>query len=104
MKIELSGRVLEYELERKKVKNINLRIRPNGVFVSANRLVPQSRIEAFLREKADFIFEAVDRLATADPKPFEDGSSVSLLGREYLLKIEYSDKNSYSYTANICNS
>ena len=40
---------LEYELEYKKVKNINLRIRSDGsIYVSANKYVSQKRIEEFI--------------------------------------------------------
>lgn len=52
---------MEYELERKRVKNINMRICPDcSVYVSANNGVPQSAIEAFLSRKADYIFNALD--------------------------------------------
>ena len=40
-KLVLDGRILTYELERKQVKNINLRIRPDGsIYVSAPRRMP----------------------------------------------------------------
>ena len=48
-KLVLDGRMLTYELERKQVKNINLRIRPDGsIYVSAPRRMPESMIEAFV--------------------------------------------------------
>ena len=100
-KIELSGRVLEYELERKKVKNINLRINPKGVFVSAGRAVPQSRIDAFLRDKAEFIFEALDRFSSLPQFKPEDNVSISLLGKEYLLKIQSAQRNSYKLDGSV---
>lgn len=61
-KLVLDGRMLTYELERKQVKNINLRIRPDGsIYVSAPRRMPESMIEAFLESKAEFIFNAAER-------------------------------------------
>lgn len=39
-KIKLNGRELAYELERKHVKNINVRIKPDRVHVSAGKAVP----------------------------------------------------------------
>lgn len=58
----LNGRAVPYELERKKIKNINLRVKPDGsVHVSAPRRVPEGMIESFLFSKADFILEAVER-------------------------------------------
>ncbi len=55
---------ISYEWARKKVKNINLRVRGDGtVFVSSPHAVPLSVIEAFLREKADLIFRAKENVA-----------------------------------------
>lgn len=56
------NRELTYELTRKSVKNVNLRIKPDGsVHVSANRRVPLSFIEDFIRQKQTFIFAALDK-------------------------------------------
>lgn len=58
--IVLAGREVHYELEYKKVKNINLRIRPDGsVHVSANRLHPKRTIEAFLQANSATILRAI---------------------------------------------
>jgi predicted metal-dependent hydrolase len=60
--LSLPSRAIEYELVRKKVKNINLRIRPNGtVYVSANKRVSIKTIEDFLRKKSDFILTNLDK-------------------------------------------
>lgn len=60
--ILLNGRKICYELQYKKVKNINLRIKTDGsVYVSANRYVPQAVIEQFLITKAEFIITAIDK-------------------------------------------
>lgn len=60
--IILNNHKIEYNLERKKVKNINLRIKNNGkVYVSANRFVNQSVIENFLISKSDFILKAINK-------------------------------------------
>ncbi len=65
--IVLSGGSVCYSLERKKVKNINIRIKSDGVvYVSASSFVPDSYIENLLNEKADFILRAVDKFANAE--------------------------------------
>lgn len=57
---------IEYELEYKRVKNINLRIRTDGsVHVSANRFVSKSYIDDFVRSKADVIYSAKKRFSDA---------------------------------------
>lgn len=66
--IILNGRKIEYNLEYKKVKNINLRIKQDGsVFVSASKRTPHSTIEAFMQEKAHLILKAIDSCKTAPP-------------------------------------
>ena len=66
--IELLGRQIEYTLDFKKVKNINLRIKQNGVYVSASKRVSIKQIEDFMREKAVFILRAVDKFASMPKK------------------------------------
>lgn len=90
-KVLLRGCEIEYTLERKSVKNVNLRVRPDGsVYVSANRGVNEKYIEKFLMEKGDFILDAIERyrrLADAAPPANGcfDGDTVTLLGREYRI-------------------
>ena len=92
-KIEISGRILEYDLERKKVKNLNLRVRRDGtVAVSANSRVSIEYIENFLRGKADFIFKAISHYAEientdAASKQYVDGESFRIFGHDLRLKV-----------------
>ena len=45
----VEGRKICYQLERKNVKNLNLRVRKDGsVFVSANEMVPCEEIDLFI--------------------------------------------------------
>ncbi len=56
------GRRLEYRLTRKSVKNINLRIKPDGsIHISAHPRVPLAFIEDMIQNKQDFIFRALER-------------------------------------------
>jgi len=59
--IMLSGKMFCYKLTYKNVKNINVRIKPDGsINVSASKRVPLSEIEGFLKRKADFIINAAE--------------------------------------------
>ncbi len=63
-KIKADGKIIEYELSIKSVKNINLRIKPDGkVYVSANRWVSKKAIDNFVASKADLIFRALKKYA-----------------------------------------
>ena len=56
-----------YELARKRVKNINLRIRRDGsVAVSAPRRTPAARIDAFVAGRAEWIAKARAQVLAAE--------------------------------------
>ncbi len=62
--IILKNKTIKYDLEYKKVKNINLRIKTDGsVHISANRFVSMKKIEEFIRSKEDFILKAIDKFS-----------------------------------------
>lgn len=68
--INLDQRTLEYELEYKKVKNINLRIKSDAsIHVSANKRVSIKEIERFMISKSEFILRAVNRF---ENKPIKE--------------------------------
>lgn len=68
MKKELiiKDKIILYDLNYKRVKNINLRIHPDGkVSVSARKNTPQIVIDDFLVSKGDFILNALERFKKA---------------------------------------
>lgn len=91
--IYLSGRTITYSLERKQVKNINLRIKSDGsVNVSANYRVPFAEIERFMLSKGNFILSAMDRALQYQGKvpEYRTGETVYYLGEPYIIKIKQS--------------
>lgn len=98
-KIALKGQIVEYELQRKSVKNINLRIKPDGsVYVSANDKILQKNIDEFLIEKSDFILRTLEQykeLQRYAPKPKEyiDGESFRICGHDRRLKVVKGSEN-----------
>ena len=97
--IVLNGRRVEYSLERKEVKNLNLRIKADRtVYISANSRVSDEVIEEFLLSKADYILGALahyEELARYAPKPkqYVDGESFRVLGHDRRLKVVQGAKN-----------
>ncbi len=60
--IVLCDRFVCYNLVRKNVKNINVRIKPDGrINISANRYVTVAQIESFLTSKSEHIISVMDR-------------------------------------------
>ena len=93
-----------YLLTRKSVKNVNLRIKPEGqVLVSANNSVPIEFIDAFIEKKQQYIFLVLSRyeekrnLIQDVPKRYVSGESYDLLGKSLRLKVEESrEENVYT--------
>ncbi len=68
---------IKYELTRKSVKNVNLRIDAAGtVKVSASRRVPVDYIEGFMRQKQALIVAAVDRAEQNSRRQLEQKPAV----------------------------
>lgn len=101
--IVLDGKWVEYELQRKDVKNINLRIKADRtIFVSANPRVPDEVIEEFIRSKSDYILKALahyEKLARYAPKPkqYVDGESFRIFGHDRRLKVMEGKKNNVDH-------
>ena len=82
-RIVLNGQDIEYELQRKQVKNINLRIRQDGtVYVSASPTVSLTVIEKFMQSRSGLILSAIEGAKLAQ-RPLNDpaGESITVLGR-----------------------
>lgn len=87
--IYLNNKEISYEMEIKKVKNINLRIRRDGtIYISANNRVSQQTIESFIISKTDFILNALEK---------------SQLRKENLKTQYFSEKEIVDIIIAICN-
>ena len=75
-----SGRTLAFELERKAVKNLNLRVRRDGtVHLSIPTRTTIAAAEAFLREREDWLLGALARMEKrAEAHPTGDAVEDSL--------------------------
>ncbi len=71
--IILNGKSVCYEYTTKRVKNINLRIKPDGsIYVSSNDRVKESDIESFIISKKDFILNALEKFkGRTQPRPIQ---------------------------------
>ena len=76
--INIDGQPVEYELEYKKVKNMNLRIRKDGsIYVSVNRYVTRQQADAFVLKNAEFIKKARERIQKRRHVRHRDGHPVA---------------------------
>lgn len=82
------GREIKYELTRKRVKNVNMRIKADGVvYVSANTRVSVKRIEQILAERADYILGAAEQLREREERTEICTDRMRWLGTEYPVRI-----------------
>ena len=101
--IVLNGKRIEYDLQRKDVKNINLRIKADRtIFLSANSRVSQEVIEEFIESKSEYILKALahyEELAKYAPKPkqYVDGETFRVLGHDRRLKVIEGKRNKVEY-------
>lgn len=97
--IVLNGKRIEYDLQRKDVKNINLRIKTDkSIFISANSRVSEKIIDEFIISKANYILKALahfDEIAKYAPKPkqYVDGESFRIFGHDRRLIVVEGKKN-----------
>ena len=97
--VTVEERSIFYELERKPVKNLNLRIRRDGsVYVSAHRRVPVSEIDAFVIRKGAYILQAIEqftrlRQEESLPIPYTPQQCRAVL--EEILKEQYPLRAAY---------
>lgn len=88
-----TGGEIVYLLERKAVKNLNLRVRRDGsVYVSAHRRVPLSQIDAFVARHGEYIRDAANRMAQLEAqrtrtRQYSDGEIFRILGKDLPLRV-----------------
>ncbi len=95
--VDCGEAVISYILTRKKVKNINLRVKEDGsVCVSAPNRVPLKFLDDFVKSRYEFISSARERFSNAEHKKLcydtlSSGDTVSLLGQNMTIAVEYGD-------------
>ena len=98
MKVE---KILGYEVHRKKVKNINLRIRPNmEIYISAPMNLHSDYIENFICSKEKWIKQVLQKIEEAKqnqlPSQYLSGEKHKYLGKEYELEVKQGNSNRVS--------
>ncbi len=90
-KISIKGTTLLYTLTRKRIKNVYIRVKPDGiVYVSADIHTPLYRVDEIVRENSDFILSALEKvkLKNTDPIEYNTGEIFYLLGKRLTLFVK----------------
>lgn len=117
MRYEFSynGKVISYEIKRKPVKNINIRVKPSGeVFVSCNENVDNKTIELLMIKRANWLINTIEQFKV-NLIEFTDANLKLVDGEEFLLlgkvlriknieaedfKVDYDNNYLYIYRPN----
>lgn len=97
--VDVKGIQITYLLERKPVKNINLRIRADQtVYVSAPKVVTAIAIDAFVIQKSSYILRTIKKFKEKEFQEglnncFIDGETIKLFGRNLRLKVKNASRN-----------
>lgn len=97
--VVINSTPIQYRLERKNVRNLNLRITRDGsVHVSASPAVSTEETDRFVTEKAEFIISAVKEFQDMkrfqpQPKQYLSGESFTVLGHDLRLRVIQGEKN-----------
>lgn len=91
------------EVEKKKIKNMHIYVKPphGDVLITAPNYITDKQIKEFIRERADWIIENVERIQNSPTNiviNYEDGDVIPVWGELYTLEV-FEDTR-YSMTLN----
>lgn len=98
-KVVFQQNTIYYTLERKSVKNINLRIKPTGeIYVSANRKVAIKYINNFILANAPKIINILEKIqkrkqVTPHSYKYVNGEQFKILDKIYTLQVHLGFEN-----------
>ena len=98
-KLVLGSREVTVEFERKRVRNINVRVRRDGtLYCSLPYYAAVREAEAFIISKQDYLLKSLDSVMSDEKtkslsRQYVDGEVFSVLGKPYVLKVLESSKN-----------
>ena len=98
-------KILGYEVHRKKIKNINLRIKPNmEVYISVPMNLHRDYIENFIHSKESWIKSVLKKVEDVKEKQkgfeYKTGEIHKFLGKEYNLTVKTGNFNSVNLVNN----
>ena len=98
-KMILGNREIGIEFERKRIKNINVRVRRDGtLYCSLPYYASVKEAEAFIISKQDYLLNALDKMINEEKtkslsRQFIDGEVFMVLGTPMSLKVHKGPKN-----------
>lgn len=94
--IKYANNVIDFIIKRKKVKNVNLNVKPDmTIEVTANDRVPLDFISDFVKSKGSWILKNVGEFKDVQPlkqseREYVSGETFKYLGKQYRLRVQQS--------------
>lgn len=98
-KLILGNREVGIEFERKRIRNINVRVRRDGtLYCSLPYYAKTDEAVAFIISKQDYLLKAIDNVVNEEKtkslsRQYVDGEIFMVLGKPYVLKVLPAAKN-----------
>lgn len=98
-KIILGNREVGIEFEKKRIRNINVRVRRDGtLYCSLPYFAKVEEAEAFIISKQDYLLKSIDSMLKEEKtkslsRRYVDGEVFEVLGKPYVLKVVPALKN-----------
>lgn len=92
--IEYANKMIDFVVKRKKVKNVNLHVKPDlTIEVTANEQVPIEFITDFVKSKGSWILKHVGNFKDVQSikqseREYVSGESFKYLGKQYRLRVQ----------------
>ena len=86
--------MFEYEIDRGKGKNVYILIKSGKVLVRVPKRFPEYKINSILKEKEKWIIKKLEeyKYAKREEHYFKEGEKFYILGKEYILRINNTNK------------
>lgn len=96
---------IEYEINEGKRKNIYLQIKNGKVIVKVPYYVTNKQIEEIVYKKSNWIQKSLEKYnqKNNELKKYQEGEIYKILGKEYILKINYEETNQIKVDITDCN-
>lgn len=90
-KFEVNHEIIEYTIERKRIKNCYISVKDGKVSVRVPTKTSKEKIEEIMTEKAEWILKNVKKQSQKVqlPKKYENGEVFKVLGKETVLNISH---------------
>ena len=101
--IEYANKIINFVVKRKKVKNVNLNIKPDmTIEVTANDRVPLDFICDFVKTKGAWILKNVKTFKDVQPyrqseREYVSGETFKYLGKQYRLRVMQEEEEKVKY-------